>query len=135
MPRPAPHRIIREATPAEKEKYRKMREELEQEKPEIIEQARQWKAAHEEAIGQLHEAFRLLRDERQRQGLSLADLEQRTGMSRSALCRLETDLEANPTITTLQRYADALGKRLLIVVADAQAGEPAQAGPKRRRQA
>jgi hypothetical protein len=34
------------------------------------------------------------------------------------LCRLENDLEPNPTVSTLMRYAQALGKRLVISLED-----------------
>ena len=47
-------------------------------------------------------------------GISVAELRQRTGIGRSALSRLENDPQANPTITTLARVADALGKQLVI---------------------
>lgn len=57
--------------------------------------------------------------ERQRQGRSLADLKERTGIERSTLSRLENNEDTNPTITTLSRYADAAGKQLLMVLADA----------------
>jgi DNA-binding XRE family transcriptional regulator len=50
-----------------------------------------------------------LRAERDRQGLSLADLAERTGMDRSAIHKLEIGLNRNPTYTTLARYAAALG--------------------------
>jgi len=46
--------------------------------------------------------------------LSLADVEQRTGIGRAALSRLENDTEPNPTVVTLTRYAQALGKRLVV---------------------
>ena len=42
----------------------------------------------------------------------------RTGMSRSAVSRLENDDAANPTIETLSRYAEALGKELAITLTD-----------------
>jgi transcriptional regulator with XRE-family HTH domain len=50
--------------------------------------------------------------------LSLADLSARTGITRSALCRLETDRQPNPTVTTLQRVAEALGKEIVVRLAD-----------------
>lgn len=124
MVKPAPHRIIRELTPEEKKRFEKALAETEAEKPWILEQARAWKAAHDAAIGQLSEAFRLLRAERERQGLSLADMQERTGMQRSAICKLENELEGNPKIVTLQRYADALGKQLMVVVADKDESKP-----------
>ena len=42
----------------------------------------------------------------------------RSGIDRASACRLENGLDANPTIKTLERYAKALGKKLLIVLAD-----------------
>jgi ribosome-binding protein aMBF1 (putative translation factor) len=50
-----------------------------------------------------------LRAERDRQGLSLGDLADRTGMDRSAIHKLEIGLNRNPTYATLARYAAALG--------------------------
>ena len=60
-----------------------------------------------------------LRAERQRLGLSLADIHERTGIDRAALSRLENNEDANPTLTTLERYAEALGKRMVVVLSDA----------------
>jgi len=62
----------------------------------------------------------LLKVERERMGLSLADVSERTGIERPNLSRLENDAESNPTIATLIRYADALGKHLTIALADAK---------------
>ena len=57
---------------------------------------------------------------REAKGLSLADLTERTGMDRSALSKLETGQRANPTVETLVRYAEAVGKRLVVSLADAR---------------
>ena len=51
--------------------------------------------------------------------LSLADLTDLTGMDRSALSKLETGQRANPTVETLVRYAEAVGKRLVMSLTDA----------------
>ncbi len=53
-----------------------------------------------------------LRSERERQGLSLADVAERTGMDRATISKLETGKVANPTYFTLRTYARALGKRV-----------------------
>jgi DNA-binding XRE family transcriptional regulator len=58
------------------------------------------------------ELIAALRAERQRQGLSLADLAERTGMDRAAIHKLEIGLNRNPTLATLTRYAGALGARI-----------------------
>jgi DNA-binding XRE family transcriptional regulator len=54
----------------------------------------------------------VLRAARESAGLSLADMADRTGMTKPALSRLETGERENPTIATLGRYAAALGKRV-----------------------
>jgi DNA-binding phage protein len=58
------------------------------------------------------ELIAALRAERERQGLSLADLAKRTGMDRAAVHKLEIGLNSNPTHATLMRYATALGARI-----------------------
>ena len=55
-----------------------------------------------------------LREAREEQGLSLADVAARTGIDRSALCRLENYRSINPTFATLTRYASAVGLRLTL---------------------
>ncbi len=107
-------RSKRELTRAERERIREVRKEVEKEKPEIVAQAREFKKAHERAVAHLHDAFVLLRAERKSQRISLAELRERTGIGRSALSRLENDPEVNPTIVTLTRVADALGKQIAI---------------------
>ena len=58
------------------------------------------------------EALAGLRRERERQGLSLTDMAERTGIDRATISKLETGKIANPTIGTLRTYAKALGQRL-----------------------
>jgi ribosome-binding protein aMBF1 (putative translation factor) len=60
----------------------------------------------------LIEALADLRRERERQGLSLTDLAERTGIDRATISKLETAKIANPTIGTLRTYAKALGRKL-----------------------
>jgi transcriptional regulator with XRE-family HTH domain len=50
--------------------------------------------------------------------VSLSDMTRLTGMDRSALSKLETGQRLNPTIETLVRYADAVGKRLVVSLAN-----------------
>lgn len=111
-------RATRELTAAERKRVAKARQEAEEDKDYIVDQARRWKHANEAGQAALRETFRVLKEERQRQSLSLSDLEERTGMSRPSLSRLENDLESNPTITTLSRYAEALGKTLVVTLVD-----------------
>ena len=112
----------RKLTPEEVAKYRQMRIEIEAEKPELIKMVKSRMAE----LRELAEVFPELKKAREEQGLSLADLQERTGIDRSALSKLETGQRANFTLDTALRYADAVGKRLLFTVADRSklAGQP-----------
>jgi ribosome-binding protein aMBF1 (putative translation factor) len=54
----------------------------------------------------------LLRHERERLGLSLSDVAERAEIDKAALSRLENGQQLNPTVSTLARYAGALGMTL-----------------------
>jgi transcriptional regulator with XRE-family HTH domain len=66
------------------------------------------------AFDQLAELLRQLKAAREERGLTLADLTELTGMDRSALSKLETGQRPNPTLETLVRYAEAVGKHLVV---------------------
>ena len=89
----------RKLTPEEAAKYRKIREEVELEKPDIIAQAQ--RARSEARRKHLAAVMQQLKAAREAQGLSLADIYERTGMDRSALSKLENVTNENPTIDTL----------------------------------
>jgi DNA-binding XRE family transcriptional regulator len=59
-----------------------------------------------------------LRPLRESAGLSLTDMAERTGMDRAAINKLENGVHNNPTISTINRYLHALGKKLVVRVAD-----------------
>jgi DNA-binding XRE family transcriptional regulator len=108
----------RRLTPAEAAKYQAIREQVAEELPDLI-------ARHQErlaSLDQLEKLFTELKAAREAKGLSLADVTDLTGMDRSALSKLETGQRANPTVDTLVRYAEAVGKRLIVSLADAQKG-------------
>jgi DNA-binding Xre family transcriptional regulator len=105
----------RRLTPEEIAKYKVIREQVAAELPDLI-------ARHHErmaTLDQLQELLVQLKSAREAKGLSLADLTELTGMDRSALSKLETGQRANPTVETLVRYAEAVGKRLVVSLADA----------------
>ena len=54
-------------------------------------------------------AVSALKQAREAAGLSLADVADRTGIDKSALSKIETGQHPNPTVSTLCRYAHALG--------------------------
>jgi len=110
-------RIIRDRrlTPDEAAKYKAIREQIAVELPELV-------ARHHErmaSLDPLQELLTQLKTAREAKGLSLADLTELTGMDRSALSKLETGQRANPTVETLVRYAEAVGKRLVVSLSDA----------------
>ncbi|ETW95136.1 MAG: hypothetical protein ETSY1_31880 [Candidatus Entotheonella factor] len=59
----------------------------------------------------------VLTSERHRQGLSDEDIMARSGLDATALQSMY-GLDARPTIETMEAYARALGKKLLIVLAE-----------------
>lgn len=99
-----------EPSQAQMQQWRKDVELVEQNKDEILEEARELIAAAQLS----QQALAAIRKERDRQGLSLADLMKRTGMSRSAISALENAERPNPTILTLSRLAQALGMELSV---------------------
>ena len=106
----------RRLTPEEATKYKAVRAQVDRELPDLT-------ARHHErmaSLDQIEKLFTQLKAAREAKGLSLADVTELTGMDRSALSKLETGQRANPTVETLVRYAEAVGKRLVVSLADAQ---------------
>ena len=107
-------RLRRDLTPEEERRWRQAQQEAENEKADILAEGRRLKAAHQRVQVAVRDAFKLLKAERQALGLSLSDVEDKTGIGRAALSRLENETEPNPTVVTLIRYAEALGKQLVV---------------------
>jgi len=105
----------RRLTPEEAAKYKAVRDKVGAELPDLIARHNERVALGEQLQGLLAE----LKAAREAKGLSLADLMERTGMDRSAVSKLETGQRANPTVETLIRYAEAMGKRITISLTDA----------------
>jgi DNA-binding Xre family transcriptional regulator len=79
----------------------------------------------------LAKALAALRAERERQGLSLSDVSERSGIDRATLSKLETGKAPNPTVGTLRALASALNKRLSWLLIDEPAGAGAADEPAR----
>jgi DNA-binding XRE family transcriptional regulator len=110
--------IHRALTPEERARVAEVRRQVTAEEHEIRQKAQRYNREYQDAQAALHDALKLLKSERERLGLSLTEVAERTGIERPNLSRLENENEPNPTVATLTRYADALGKRVLIVLAD-----------------
>jgi DNA-binding XRE family transcriptional regulator len=109
-------RIVRNQRlePEKTAKYREIRNRIAKELPKLV-------ARHHDRIAtfdQFGTLLKQLKAAREEMGLSLSDLTEITGMDRSALSKLETGQRPNPTIETLARYAEAVGKHLLVSLAD-----------------
>jgi DNA-binding XRE family transcriptional regulator len=101
-----------EYTPEMKAKRAKAWAQIEKDKGAILARARQIR--DEELEARATDGWRRflgsLREERQRQGLSLDQLSEATGISKPALSNIENGVNNNPKINTVQRIAAALGK-------------------------
>jgi len=116
-------RIYQQATSEELARHALVREQVAAELPEIKRRGLERldllkKAGTPLRQVPLRQVLAALRDERERQGLSLADINARTGIDRAALSRLENNEDANPTLATLERYAGAIGKQLIVLLSD-----------------
>jgi DNA-binding XRE family transcriptional regulator len=101
-------RIRRAFSPEQRLRWQQSLNETENEREQILKQGQAALAARKAA----REILCQLKSERERRGLSLADMMQLTGMSRESISRLENDPRPNPTMLTFARYAMALGLEL-----------------------
>lgn len=118
-------------TPAETARLRADRDRYQREKPSPEKLLAEGGHKDFVPLGELmvlHQVMGSLKKERERQGLTLADVSKRSGIDQAALSKLETGSHANPTLETLYRIALALGKVIGCVLQDAPA---ASAGPQR----
>jgi DNA-binding Xre family transcriptional regulator len=67
----------------------------------------------------LHQLMAALKEERERQKISMAKLAAMTGIDQAALSRLENGKNTNPTFETMNRIAAALGKTIACSLKDA----------------
>ena len=105
-------------TPAESRRMKSLQAQLDAEQADIKDRGRQILDAHDAVVAELLASLRAVRKEL---GLSLTDLQTRTGIDRAQLSRLlsESGGVGNPTIQTLERLADACGKRVVLSLQDA----------------
>ena len=101
-------------TTAQAAKYRRIRQQIKRERPQIDARIR----ARVAAIRSMDAVLSALKQARQQRGLSLAKMKQLTGMDSSDLSKLENNRRDNFTIDTVARYAKAVGKRVVFLVED-----------------
>lgn len=104
-------------TPEMEERLRKAI--AEEERPDVIaaNKARGRQVFAELAERQLEfaDVVTALKEARERRGLSLQDICEKTGITRASLSLLENG-KGNPTMTTLRRVAEAIGVEILVTV-------------------
>jgi len=96
-------------TPAQRAKWKRDVAAIEEEKPELTRWANDVQARKR---AMLLEVTELLQAARESSGMTLEQLQQATGIDAGQLSKL-LKADGNPTLYTLQRVADALGKRLV----------------------
>jgi ribosome-binding protein aMBF1 (putative translation factor) len=95
-------------------RHKAIRERFQREKPSLEELVSSGEYNEPVPMGEylsIRQAVFALKTAREAAGLNLADVAERTGIDKGALSRIETGQHLNPTISTLCRYAHALGKR------------------------
>ncbi len=102
-------------TPAQRKIRERELEALEAEKPDLIRWAK--KVMAEKAV-MLDRVSKMLQAEREASGLTLDQLQAMTGIHKAQLSKLFSSGDGNPTLYTLHRVADALGKRLVVTLAE-----------------
>lgn len=110
-----------ERTPEERARLQAARDRFQAERPGIDDLVSSGRYEGPVRLGvyqDLAQTLAGLRLAREREGLSLADVSDRSGIDRSAISRLENGLNPNPTVDTISRYAAALGKQLAFAVID-----------------
>jgi DNA-binding XRE family transcriptional regulator len=117
------NRVYRQAkwTPEQREKLNAIADRLESEHLSFEELVASGRYAGPIPLGSYHafmQSVHRLKECRERQGLSLADVEARSGLTRSAISKLENGQNPNPTMITVMRYAAALGKSVALTCED-----------------
>ena len=118
MSRGRMHRKI-ERTPEEQRRLEEIRERFQRERPSLEDLLASGDATEAVSQGEyldLRAMLARLKQHREYQGLSLADVAERSGMDRAAISRLENGVYVNPTVDTLYRYAEAIGAEIAFSV-------------------
>lgn len=105
-------------TDEQKSLLRSIREEAEHD-PELAAIAKQYAKDTAAVDAEMRRAFETLKGLRLLKKVSLAELSQKSGISKSDLVALEKSPEPGVSLLVLSRYARALGKELRISLGDA----------------
>jgi ribosome-binding protein aMBF1 (putative translation factor) len=105
-------------TAEEGDRERALRERLQKERPSLEDLVRSGECDADAVMTMgmyfdVQRALRALKRDRERSGLSIGDVAERSGLDRAVVSWLENGKQDNPTVATLMRYAAAIGKRFL----------------------
>lgn len=116
----------KEWTAADKKRHAAIRKRFQRDKPTLEDLRKSGEYGPAIPLGDflsLTQAVAALKRERERKGLSLADVARRSKIDKAALSRLENGLQTNPTVGTLRRYAAAVEAQLVYSVKPGEDGE------------
>jgi predicted transcriptional regulator len=93
---------------ADRTRERALRERLQRERPSLDDLVRQGECEPDAVMTMgmyfdVQQAIQALKRDRERQGLSIRDVAERSGIDRAVVSRLENGKQDNPTVTTLMR--------------------------------
>jgi DNA-binding XRE family transcriptional regulator len=105
-------------TVEERTHERTVREQFQKERPSLADLVRDDECDPDAVMTMgmyfdFQKAIQALRRERNRCGVSIGEVAERSGLDRAVVSRLENGKQDNPTVATLMRYAAAVGKRFL----------------------
>lgn len=111
-----PKRVQKETnwTAEDRARHKAIREKFQTEKPSLEQLVASGEYNEPMALGDylsVCQAIAALKKAREIAGLSLTDVAERSGIDRAQLSRIENGQHMNPTVSTLSRYAHALGMR------------------------
>ena len=114
------HRKV-ERTPEQLAELRAAREQFQRDRPGLDDliASGQYEGPYRQGdVLALLESIARLKGERERRGLTLTEISERSGLDKGMLSRLENGKILNPTPSTLWRYAAAIGARVSLAVED-----------------
>ncbi len=105
-------------SPEERARERELRDRLQQEKPSLEDLILAGNCDPDDVMTlgmycDVQKALQNLKRERERRGISICDVCERSGLDQALVSKLENGQQANPTVAVLMRYAAAVGKRFL----------------------
>ena len=110
-----------ERTEEEKARLKAVRERFQREKPtseQLVASGEYNPPIRQSEYWELMQTAAALKKAREAAGMSLRDVAEKMSIDAAALSRLENGVNDNPTIDTLFRYANSLGKQIVVQIVD-----------------